>query len=69
MLTTISLASAWASAWAAATSEVTLAGTLETLAGATAVHQVPHRPHGVLFLAHGCNHRSIDFWPRSPSCT
>ena len=50
--------------------EVKLAGTLEEMNGATTVWQLPsNAPLGILFLAHGCNHRAIDFWPRSAGCT
>ena len=68
-LAILSLVAAWSAAWASS-EEVVLAGTLETLAGATTVWQLPtSRARGVLFLAHGCNHRATDFWPQSAACT
>ena len=30
--------------------------------------EVPAKPKGVLFVAHGCNHQGSDFWPPSPRC-
>ena len=68
MLAFVSLCTSWAGAWATSES-VALAGTLETIAGAAAVYQLPaSKPRGVLFLAHGCNHRATDFWPQSSTC-
>ncbi|KAK7385938.1 hypothetical protein VNO78_31933 [Psophocarpus tetragonolobus] len=32
------------------------------------IWQVPESPKGVLFLAHGCNGRAINFWDKSPEC-
>ncbi|KAG4382193.1 hypothetical protein GLYMA_14G027500v4 [Glycine max] len=32
------------------------------------IWQVPESPKGVLFLAHGCNGRAINFWDKSPKC-
>ena len=55
-------------AWAGG-SDVKLSGTLEVISGATAVWQIPPSPVGVLFLAHGCNHRATDFFPKTTSCS
>jgi hypothetical protein len=33
------------------------------------VYQIPTAsPKGVLFLAHGCSHSAIDWWPKSATC-
>jgi hypothetical protein len=48
---------------------ITLDGTLETIEDVEAVWQLPATtPSNIMLLAHGCNHGSIDFWPRSPKC-
>uniref|UniRef100_A0A2P2JGW7 Uncharacterized protein LOC105629532 isoform X1 n=1 Tax=Rhizophora mucronata TaxID=61149 RepID=A0A2P2JGW7_RHIMU len=36
--------------------------------GTELVWQIPNSPKAVLFLAHGCNGRAVNFWDRSPSC-
>ena len=47
----------------------TPSGTYGTIAGVEAVWQLPpHRAAGLLFLAHGCCHGAIDWWPRGPNC-
>ena len=36
------------------------------------VYQIPTssaKPKGVVFLAHGCQHSSTDFWPKSDTCS
>ena len=46
-----------------------LHGTREEILGTEAVWQKPPgTSKGLLFLAHGCNHGAIDFWPQSPAC-
>lgn len=30
--------------------------------------EVPRKPKGVLFVAHGCSHQGSDFWPASQRC-
>ena len=46
-----------------------LHGTCEKILGTEAVWQKPSiTAKGLLFLAHGCNHGAIDFWPQSPRC-
>lgn len=32
------------------------------------VWQAPMSPKGVLFIAHGCNHGAVDFWPKHDDC-
>jgi len=50
-------------------SKPALLGTREEILGTEAVWQKPSgAAKGLLFLAHGCNHGAIDFWPRSPAC-
>ncbi len=47
-----------------------LHGTREEIQGVETVWQKPAgTAKGLLFLAHGCNHGAIDFWPQSPACT
>ena len=47
-----------------------LHGTREEILGTEAVWQTPPgTAKGLLFLAHGCNHGAIDFWPQSAACT
>ncbi|KAK9284470.1 hypothetical protein L1049_023643 [Liquidambar formosana] len=36
--------------------------------GTDLIWQIPDSPKAVLFLAHGCNGRAVNFWDRSPSC-
>ncbi|KAK7276777.1 hypothetical protein RIF29_17923 [Crotalaria pallida] len=36
--------------------------------GTDLIWQVPESPKGVLFIAHGCNGRAINFWDQSPEC-
>lgn len=45
------------------------AGALESIAGVEAVYELPSgAPRGLVFLAHGCSHSALDFWPLSTSC-
>lgn len=32
------------------------------------IWQIPDSPKAVLFLAHGCNGRALNFWDKSPKC-
>ena len=42
---------------------------MQVLHDAEVVWQLPSQaPRALLFLAHGCNHGAIDFWPRSDAC-
>ncbi|EFJ51724.1 hypothetical protein VOLCADRAFT_103362 [Volvox carteri f. nagariensis] len=46
-------------------------GKYEEIEGIEAVWQGPPlgtARRGVMFIAHGCNHGAIDWWPQSPSC-
>lgn len=55
---------------AASSSPPTLSGTYEVISGVETIWQKPDTaPRGLLFLAHGCQHGAIDFWPQSPKCT
>ncbi|KDP42654.1 hypothetical protein JCGZ_00158 [Jatropha curcas] len=36
--------------------------------GTDVIWQIPDSPKAVLFLAHGCNGRAVNFWDRSSSC-
>uniref|UniRef100_A0A5B7BRJ6 Secretion-regulating guanine nucleotide exchange factor n=1 Tax=Davidia involucrata TaxID=16924 RepID=A0A5B7BRJ6_DAVIN len=36
--------------------------------GTDMIWQIPDSPKAVLFLAHGCNGRAVNFWDRSPKC-
>lgn len=33
-----------------------------------AIWEVPNAVRGVIFLAHGCQHGAVDFWPKSEAC-
>ncbi|OVA00203.1 hypothetical protein BVC80_8695g18 [Macleaya cordata] len=47
---------------------VQLHPTSEFRNGTDLIWQIPDSPKAVLFLAHGCNGRAVNFWDRSPSC-
>ncbi|XP_068485511.1 uncharacterized protein [Phaseolus vulgaris] len=47
---------------------VHLLPTKEFRNGTDLIWQVPESPKGVLFLAHGCNGRAVNFWDKSPEC-
>ncbi|XP_038684012.1 uncharacterized protein LOC119984234 isoform X2 [Tripterygium wilfordii] len=36
--------------------------------GTDLIWQIPDSPKALLFVAHGCNGRAVNFWDRSPSC-
>lgn len=42
--------------------------TIEFRNGTDIIWQVPDSPKAVLFLAHGCNGRAVNFWDMSPRC-
>lgn len=42
--------------------------TVEFWNGTDLIWQIPELPKAVLFLAHGCNGRAINFWDPSPGC-
>nr|AFK39841.1 unknown [Lotus japonicus] len=54
--------------WSSFDSLVKLHPTREFRNGTDLIWQVPESPKGVMFLAHGCNGRSINFWDKSPEC-
>ncbi|KAJ1375931.1 Alpha/Beta hydrolase fold [Sesbania bispinosa] len=54
--------------WNSFDSLVQLHPTIEFRNGTDLIWQVPESPKGVLFLAHGCNGRAINFWDKSPEC-
>ncbi|CAM8887972.1 unnamed protein product [Rhodiola kirilowii] len=41
---------------------------LEVINGKEVLSQIPDSPKAVLFLAHGCSGRAINFWDKSPEC-
>uniref|UniRef100_A0A7N0ZV16 Uncharacterized protein n=1 Tax=Kalanchoe fedtschenkoi TaxID=63787 RepID=A0A7N0ZV16_KALFE len=41
---------------------------LENINGKEVLSQIPDSPKAVLFLAHGCNGRALNFWDKSPDC-
>lgn len=43
--------------------------TIEFRNGTDVIWQIPDSPKAVLFLAHGCNGRAVNFWDRSSSCS
>lgn len=42
--------------------------TFEYVNGSEFIWQIPESAKGVLFIAHGCNGKAINFWDRSPNC-
>ncbi|KAB1223262.1 hypothetical protein CJ030_MR2G002423 [Morella rubra] len=42
--------------------------TVEVQNGTELIWQIPDAPKAVLFLAHGCSCRSVNFWDRSSTC-
>ena len=36
--------------------------------GTDIISQIPDSPKSVLFFAHGCNGKAVNFWDRSPEC-
>ncbi|GAB4851005.1 hypothetical protein Ancab_030301 [Ancistrocladus abbreviatus] len=42
--------------------------TVESINGKEVIWQIPDSPKAVLFLAHGCNGRTVNFWDKSPNC-
>ncbi|KAJ8763086.1 hypothetical protein K2173_023291 [Erythroxylum novogranatense] len=47
---------------------VQLHPSIEMRNGTDVIWQIPDSPKAVLFMAHGCYGRAINFWDRSPSC-
>ncbi|CAK8538764.1 unnamed protein product [Lathyrus sativus] len=54
--------------WNSFDSLVKLHPTREFRNGTDLIWQVPESPKGVLFLAHGCNGKAINFWDKSSEC-
>ncbi|KAK9169951.1 hypothetical protein Syun_002091 [Stephania yunnanensis] len=49
-------------------SSVELRPTVEYRSGTDVIWQIPKSAKAVLFLAHGCNGRAMNFWDKSPEC-
>ncbi|XP_058095431.1 uncharacterized protein LOC131240917 [Magnolia sinica] len=54
--------------WNSFRSSVEFHPSLEFMNGTDVIWQIPDSPKAVLFLAHGCSGRAVNFWDRSPSC-
>ncbi|KAL0362504.1 UNVERIFIED_CONTAM: hypothetical protein Scaly_1205600 [Sesamum calycinum] len=54
--------------WNGFDSLVGLDPTVEFRNGTDLIWQIPDSPKAVLFLAHGCNGRAVNFWDKSPNC-
>lgn len=54
--------------WNTFDSLVQLHPTVEFRNGTDLIWQIPDSPKAVLFLAHGCNGRAVNFWDKSPNC-
>ncbi|XP_052177325.1 uncharacterized protein LOC127791468 [Diospyros lotus] len=54
--------------WNGFESLVQLSPTVEAVNGTDLVWQIPESPKAVLFLAHGCSGRALNFWDRSQTC-
>nr|DAD37671.1 TPA_asm: hypothetical protein HUJ06_008312 [Nelumbo nucifera] len=54
--------------WNSFRSSVQFQPTLDLSNGRDVIWQIPDSPKAVLFLAHGCNGRAVNFWDRSPGC-
>eukprot|EP00897_Mesotaenium_endlicherianum_P005155 jgi/Mesen1/4668/ME000241S03709 len=48
--------------------DVHLEPTYATLHGAEVLWQIPKKPRGAVFFAHGCNHKATHFWDQHPNC-
>ncbi|XP_004491349.1 uncharacterized protein [Cicer arietinum] len=55
--------------WNSFDSLVKLNPTREFRNGTDLIWQVPESPKGVIFLAHGCNGKAINFWDKSFECS
>lgn len=42
--------------------------TVEYINGSEVIWQIPKSAKSVLFIAHGCHGRAVNFWDRSPNC-
>ncbi|KAF9620614.1 hypothetical protein IFM89_013640 [Coptis chinensis] len=54
--------------WNSFRSSVQFHPSVEFRNGTDVIWQIPDVPKAILFLAHGCNGRAVNFWDRSPSC-
>ncbi|KAI4378359.1 hypothetical protein MLD38_015850 [Melastoma candidum] len=54
--------------WSSFDGSVKSRPTVEYRNGTDLIWQIPGSPKAVLFIAHGCNGRAINFWDRSSSC-
>ncbi|KAB8518531.1 hypothetical protein FH972_025415 [Carpinus fangiana] len=54
--------------WNSLESLVQFHPTTEVQNGAELIWQIPDTPKAVIFLAHGCNGRAVNFWDRSSTC-
>lgn len=54
--------------WNSFHSSVQFHPTVEFRNGTDVIWQIPDLPKAVIFLAHGCNGKAVNFWDRSPSC-
>ncbi|KAL7087254.1 hypothetical protein ACP275_13G056000 [Erythranthe tilingii] len=54
--------------WNSFDSLVQLDPTVELRNGTDLIWQIPNLPKAVLFLAHGCNGRALNFWDKSCNC-
>ncbi|KAL3821370.1 hypothetical protein ACJIZ3_007275 [Penstemon smallii] len=54
--------------WNSFDSLVRLDPTVEFRNSTELIWQIPNSPKAVLFLAHGCNGRAVNFWDKSPNC-
>ena len=54
--------------WNSFESVVKMHPTVEYRNATDVIWQIPDSPKAVLFLAHGCDGRAVNFWDRSPEC-
>lgn len=54
--------------WNSFESSVQMHPTVGFRNGTDVIWQIPNSPKAVLFLAHGCDGRAVNFWDRSPEC-
>ncbi|XAR48373.1 hypothetical protein NMG60_11031186 [Bertholletia excelsa] len=54
--------------WNSFESLVHLDPTVEVRNGTDVIWQIPDSPKALLFIAHGCNGRALNFWDKSPKC-
>ncbi|XP_062151933.1 uncharacterized protein LOC133860322 [Alnus glutinosa] len=55
--------------WNSLESLVQFHPTIEVKNGTEIIWQIPDTPKAVIFLAHGCNGRAVNFWDRSSTCS